>query len=71
MATGEKEPKQKRQRKMEKQTQKATFPVEGTVNAYGFIHLSNGVAEEFGVQKGQKMPITINFKDSNLVISKA
>jgi hypothetical protein len=41
------------------------------VNAYGFIHLSNGVAEAFGVQKGQKMPISIDFKDGNMIISKA
>jgi len=63
--------KAKQKAKAEAQTDKAIFPAKGTVNAYGFIHLSNGVAEAFGAKKDVKTPITIDLKDGNLIISKA
>jgi len=47
------------------------FPAKGMINAYGFLHLSNGVAEAFGVPRGKKTPVTIDFKDGNLIISRA
>jgi len=74
LPTAEK-PKAKRQRKStvkaEGETHKQIFPAKGTVNAYGFIHLSNGIAEAFGAKDGVKTPITIDLKDGNLIISKA
>jgi len=78
LPTGEKPTKAKKERKTKAKEQSqsvepksVTFPVEGTVNAYGFIHLSNGVAEAFGAARGKKTPITIDLKDGNLIISKA
>jgi len=47
-----------------------TFPAKGMVNAYGFIHISNGIAEAFGSPKGKKTDVTIDFKEGNLIISK-
>jgi len=41
------------------------------VNAYGFLRLSNGVVAAFGTPRGKKTPVTINFADGNLIISKA
>jgi len=60
-----------KQGKTHEKATKPTFPAKGMVNAYGFIHLSNGVAEDFGAPKGQKTPITIDLKDGSLIISKA
>jgi len=48
----------------------ATFPVEGTINAYGFIHLNTDLMEAFGISKGAKTPISIDFKDGALIIRK-
>jgi len=48
-----------------------TFPAEGMVNAYGFLHLSNGVAEAFGAARGKKTPVTIDFENGALVVRKA
>jgi len=73
-STSTEKPKAKRQRKPKATTVRKegeTFPMKGSVNAYGFIHLSNGVAEAFGAQRGEKMPITIDLKDGKLIIAKA
>ena len=48
-----------------------TFPAEGFVNKWGFIHLKGKVAEAFGATKGQKTPITIDLQEGALVIKKA
>lgn len=47
-----------------------TFPAEGFVNQWGFIHLNSKVAEEFGAIKGQKTPITIDLHEGTLIIKK-
>jgi len=60
-----KEPKQPAEPKS------ATFPVEGTINAYGFIHLNTDLMEAFGVSKGKKTSISIDFKEGALIIKKA
>ena len=75
LPTAEK-PKAKRQRKSTVKAEgeapdKPIFPAKSTVNAYGFIHLSNGVAEAFGVSRGKKTPITIDLNEGALVIRKA
>jgi len=59
------------EKKSEAQRETAIFPAKGMVNAYGFLHLSNGVAEAFGVPPGKTVPVTISFVDGNLVIGKA
>jgi len=59
------------ERKLAKKPEKPTFPAEGMINAYGFIHLNNDVAEAFDAPKGRKTEITIDLKDGKLVISKA
>jgi len=64
-------PKVKEKAKVDVQPKTQTFPAKGSVNAYGFIHLSNGIAEAFGAKKDVKTPITIDLKDGNLIISKA
>jgi len=48
-----------------------TFPAEGFVNKWGFIHLKGKVSEAFGAIKGQKTPITIDLQEGALVIKKA
>jgi len=48
-----------------------TFPAEGFVNPWGFIHLNSKVAEAFGATKVQKTPITIELQEGALVIKKA
>ena len=55
----------------EKKSETAVFPAKGFVNKWGFIHLSDKVGEAFGVLRGKKIPIAIDFKDGNLIISKA
>ena len=67
-ATPEKERKGK---SGEKKSETAVFPAKGMINAYGFLHLSNGVAEAFGAPRDKKTPVAIDFKDGNLIISKA
>jgi hypothetical protein len=52
------------------EAEKSVFPAKGMVNAYGFLHLSNGVATAFGTPKGKKTAVTIDFKDGNLIISR-
>ena len=47
-----------------------TFPANGFVNRWGFIHLKGKVAEAFGAIKGQKTPITIDLQEGALVIKK-
>lgn len=70
--TTEKKTKAKGQRETkESQPKTLTFPVKAAVNAYGFIHLRNGVAEAFGVPKGQKIPISIDLNEGALIIRKA
>ena len=64
-------PKVKEKAKVEPQPKTQTFPAKGAVNAYGFIHLSNGIAEAFGVFRGQKTPITIDLQEGVLIIKKA
>jgi propanediol utilization protein len=54
----------------EREENKLAFPVEGQVNAYKFIHLSNGVATTFGIKRGEITPILIDFQDGKLIISK-
>jgi len=60
-----KEPKQPAEHKS------VTFPVEGTINAYGFIHLNTDLMQAFGVTKGKKTTISIDFKEGALIIKKA
>jgi hypothetical protein len=55
----------------EKKSETPVFPAKGMVNAYGFLHLSNGVAEAFGTSRGKKTPVIIDFKEGALIISKA
>lgn len=69
--TGEPAKKKRKAKLAEKTTEKSVFPAKGMVNAYGFLHLSNGVAEAFSVPRGKKTPVTIDFEDSNLIISRA
>ena len=59
------------EKKSEAQKETLVFPAKGMVNAYGFLHLSNGVAHAFGVPRGKKTPITIDFQEGALVIKKA
>jgi hypothetical protein len=75
LLTAEK-PKAKRQRKSTVKAEgeapdKPIFPAKSTVNAYGFIHLSNGVREAFGAKDGVKTPITIDLQGDALIIKKA
>jgi len=60
-------------KKVAKKTQEPTltFPAEGFVNPWGFIHLNSKVAEAFGATKGQKTPITIDLQKGALIIKKA
>jgi len=71
----EKKPKRQKRQKTKQPTQtvepkSATFPVEGFVNSWGFVRLSQKVTEAFGAQKGQKTPITIDPQEGALVIKK-
>jgi hypothetical protein len=59
------------EKKSEAQKETAVFPAKGMINAYGFLHLSNGVAEAFGVPKDKKTPVAIDFKEGALIIRKA
>lgn len=54
-----------------KENSKVAFPVEGTVNKWGFIHLSNEVSTAFGAVKGQKTSINIDMQDDALIVKKA
>jgi hypothetical protein len=73
--TGEPAKKERKGKSAEKKTEtpKETpvFPAKGFVNSYGFLHLSNGVAEAFGTSRGKKTPVTIDFKEGALTIRKA
>ena len=62
--------KKKGAKKAHTESEKSAFPAKGMVNAYGFLHLSNGVAQVFGVPRGKKTPVTIDFKDGSLIVSK-
>ena len=64
----EKSSKKKVATKTEKPT--LTFPAEGFVNKWGFIHLNSKVAEAFGAIKRQKTPITIDLQEGALIIKK-
>jgi hypothetical protein len=70
-------PKKERKSKKAKKTQepkveqKPTFPVEGFVNPWGFIHLKKNVVEAFGATMGQKTAITIDLQEGTLVVKKA
>jgi len=68
---GKRKSKVAKEGKAHVEADKPTFPAKGTVNAYGFIHLSNGVAEAFGAPRGQKTTVTIDFEEGKLIISKA
>ena len=70
MPKGEKTAKSRKPKEQSVEPQ-SVFPHEGFVNPYGFIHLSNGVAEAFGAKKDVKTTISIDFKEGNLIISKA
>jgi outer membrane biosynthesis protein TonB len=63
----EEKPKKSAKSKEEPKTKEKT----AYVNAYGFIHLSTEQAEAFGVEKGKKTPITMEFKEGALIIRKA
>ena len=70
------EHKAKRERKSAKSetSAKPVFPLEAFINKYGFIHITNGVAQAFGItgyQKQRNVPITIDFKEGALIIRKA
>lgn len=70
----EEQPKKRQKKTKEAKTvepKTQTFPVKGTVNAYGFIHLSNGIASAFGAPKGTKTPIIIDLQEGALIIRKA
>jgi len=76
LETKEEKPKRQRKQKPKQSTQtveskSATFPVEGFVNSWGFIRLSQRVAEAFGTLQGQKTPITIDLQEGALIIKKA
>jgi len=59
------------EKKSEAQKETAVFPAKGMINAYGFLHLSNGVAEAFGAPRDKKTPIAIDFKEGALIIRKS
>jgi len=69
--TGAPAKKKRKSKSTEKKSETAVFPAKGVINAYSFLRLSNGVAEAFGVPRGKKTPVTIDFKDGNLIISRA
>jgi len=54
-AGSEKAPTEKKRKakdpKQPAEPKSATFPMEGKVNAYGFIHLNNDMREAFGIQE--------------------
>lgn len=54
------------------QETEAQTTFKGEVNAYGFIHLNRGVREAWGIQRGEKTPITIEINaEDALIIRKA
>jgi hypothetical protein len=57
-------------KKKPKKNSKVAFPVKGTINKWGFIHLSQSAVEAFGVQKGQKTPIAVDLQEGTLIIKK-
>jgi len=57
-------------KKKTKENSKVAFPVEGTINKWGFIHLSQRAVEAFGAVKGQRTPITIDLHEGALIIKK-
>jgi hypothetical protein len=63
------ESKKKTEKKPEKNS-KVAFPVEGTINKWGFIHLSQRAVEAFGANKGTKTAITIDLQDDALIVKK-
>ncbi len=55
----------------ETQTQPQTS-YKGQLNAYGFIHLSAKLIETWGLSRGKKIPVSIEFtSDGNLLVKKA
>ena len=42
--------------KLSGKTEKATFPHETTINAYGFLQLGKDVMEALGLTKSEKIP---------------
>jgi hypothetical protein len=53
-----------------RKTEELNFPVKAFVNAYGFIHLSKHILSAFGLNAGEKTPITIDLIDDALIIRK-
>jgi hypothetical protein len=65
------ESKKTKKEKEAKEPKTTNFPVKAFVNKWGFIHLDKDIISAFGVNKGEKTPITIDMQDNALIVRKA
>jgi hypothetical protein len=50
--------------------EKPIWPREAFINEYKFLHLNGEVAKAFGVVKGKKVAVLVDFKDGALIIKR-